>query len=71
MRTNRVSDLVDLPKERKFIGNKWIFRVIHKFDRSIERHKARLVAKGFTQEVGINYEGTFSLIMKFTYIRLI
>ena len=52
-------DLIDLPKERKTIGNKWILKVKRKSDGSIERHKAQLVAKGFTQEVGIYYDKTF------------
>lgn len=51
MKTNKVWDLVDLPKERKAIGNKWIFKVKRKSNGSIERHKTRLVAQGFTQEV--------------------
>ena len=59
------------PKECKAIGNKWIFKVKCKSDWSIERRKTRLVAKGFTQEVGIDYEKTFSLVVNFTSIRLL
>lgn len=43
-------DLVDLSKEHKAIGNKWIIKVKHKLDWSIERHKVRLVAIYFTHE---------------------
>ncbi|XP_071704835.1 uncharacterized protein [Rutidosis leptorrhynchoides] len=47
MRSNNVWELVDLPKGRKAIGSKWILKIKHKADGSIERYKARLVAKGY------------------------
>ena len=48
MRTNQVWDLVDLPLERKAIGNKWVLKIKRKADGKIERYKTRLVAKGYT-----------------------
>ena len=71
MRSNHVWKLVDLPKGRKTIGNKWVLKIKRKADGSIERYKAHLVAKGYTQQEGIDYEETFSPIVRFTSIRLI
>lgn len=37
--------IVDLPDHVKFIGCRWIYKIKHNADGSIERYKARLVAK--------------------------
>ena len=48
MAKNQVWELVDLSPGRKTIGNKWVLKIKHKVDGSIEKYKARLVAKGYT-----------------------
>jgi hypothetical protein len=40
-------------------------------DESIERYKARLVAKDYTQEEKIDYEDTFSPVVRIISVRLI
>ena len=50
MTNNQVWDLVELPKEAKVIGCKWVFKTKRDSLGNIERYKARLVAKGFTQQ---------------------
>ena len=71
MESNRVWDLVDLLLGRKTIENKWVLNIKHKADGTIDRYKAQLVAKGYTQQEGIDYEETFSPVVRFASIRLI
>ena len=71
MQNNNVWELVDLPPRRKTIGNKWVLKVKRKVDGSIDRFKAHLVAKGYTQQEGIDYEDSFSLMVRFAFIHLI
>ena len=59
LQENQVWDLVELPRGRKIIGSKWVFKEKIGADGSIERHKARLVAQGDTQQRGLDYDETF------------
>nr|GEV27240.1 hypothetical protein [Tanacetum cinerariifolium] len=62
--------LVDLPKGKRAIDSKWIFRN-KKDERGIViKNKARLVAQGHTQEEGIDYEEVFAPVTKIEAIRL-
>nr|GEV53136.1 putative ribonuclease H-like domain-containing protein [Tanacetum cinerariifolium] len=62
--------LVDLPKGKRAIGSKWVFRN-KKDERGIViRNKARLVARGHTQEEGIDYDEVFAPIARIEAIRL-
>jgi hypothetical protein len=53
------------------VSSKWIYKIKHVVDGSVEKYKARFVARGFSQKEGIDYEEMFSLVARYTSIRTI
>nr|GEW42380.1 hypothetical protein [Tanacetum cinerariifolium] len=62
--------LVDLPKGKRAIGSKWVFR--NKKDKRgiVIRNKARLIAQRHTQEEGIYYDEVFAPVARIEAIWL-
>lgn len=68
---NETWKLVDLPRGRNAIDNKWVYKIKETPTGDIERYRARLVVRGFSQEYGVDYYQTYSLVVRYTSIRTI
>ncbi|KAM2282342.1 hypothetical protein ACFXTI_031571 [Malus domestica] len=71
LKTQRTCLLVPPPSNRSVIGSKWVYKVKKNPYGTISRYKARLVAQGYTQEQGLDYSETFSLVVRHTTVRII
>jgi hypothetical protein len=65
---NKTWHLVPPSTKKYIIDCKSVYRIKRKANGSIDRYKARLVAKVFKQRYGIDYEDTFSLVVKIAII---
>jgi hypothetical protein len=68
---NKTWHLVPPSNNKNLIDCKWVYRIKKKADGIIDGYKARLVVKGFKHRYGIDYEDTFSHVVKIATIRIV
>jgi len=68
---NHTWDLVPRPPRTNLVTGKWIFKHKLEADGSLERYKARWVLRGFTQRPGVDFDETFSPVVKPATVRTV
>ncbi|WVZ85267.1 hypothetical protein U9M48_032214 [Paspalum notatum var. saurae] len=69
--SNRTWELVPRPPNANVVSGKWVYRHKLKPDRSLDRYKARWVLRSFSQQEGIDFDQTFSPVIKPATIRVV
>ena len=65
---NDVWDVVPRPEGKSIVTSKWIYKIKHAVDGSIEKHKEIFMARVFSWKEGIDYEETFAPVARYTSI---
>ena len=68
---NGVWEVVPRPKEKSTVTSKWLYKIKHAADGSIEKFKARFIARAFSQVEGVDYDETFAPVARFSSIRAV
>ena len=72
LKKNNTWKLMQLPKGKRVVGCKWVYRKKEAIsEKDTKKYKAQLVAKRYSQREGVDYNKIFSPVVKHTLIHII
>lgn len=71
LESNHTWTITTFPSGKEPISCKWVYKIKHHSDKSIERYKVHLVAKGYPQIEAIDYHDTFYSTTKIVTVQCI
>ena len=66
---NDAWNIVSRLKEKSLVTSKWLFKIKHFVDDSIEKYKAGFMTRGLTQKEGVDYGDTLPLELIHIYLQ--
>ena len=64
-------EMMELPKGKKALRNKWVFKLKPGEHGNPPRYKAHIVVKGFQHKKGVDFDEIFSLVIKMISIWIV
>ena len=68
---NDVWEVVPRPEGKSVVTSRWLYKIKHVADGSIEKYKACFVAQGFSQVEGVDYDERFAPVSRYTSIKVV
>lgn len=68
---NNTWEITELPKGKKAIGSKWVYKAKLDQEGNLEKRKGRVVAIGYQQVPGKYFKDTFSPVSKLAAVRIL
>ena len=67
---NYVWEVVPKTEGKSTVTSRWIYKIKHAVDGSIEKYKSRFVSQGFSHKEEIDYDETFTPMAMYTTIEV-
>ena len=68
---NHTYELMELPKGKRALCNKWVYKLKPGDGGNPTSYKARIMVKGFQQNKGVDFDEIFAPVVKMTSIRTV